>query len=255
MSLRVLVVDDNRALADNLAEILAEEGCAPTTAYSAEEALRTAESTHFDIVLTDIRMPGMSGVELIRRLSAREPTTTFLLMTAYTSDQMLSAAAHLGVVRAVLPKPLAVEKLLAMLPRRAGGGRILVVDADEALALSLRGRGYEVQHADSLARARALLAALAPDIAVIDVCLPDGDGVALARELCARAPGAPGPGEASAPARIPIIVLTALGREVDAADAAELRRMAPAQVQFISRPVATESLLAALEQIKRGGPR
>ena len=141
MSLRVLVVDDNRELADNLAEILAEEGCTPTTAYSAEEALRTAEDTHFDIVLTDIRMPGMSGVELIQRLSAREPSTTFLLMTAYTSDQMLSAAAHLGVVRAVLAKPLAIEKLLDLLPRRSGGGRILVVETDGGLGASLRARG------------------------------------------------------------------------------------------------------------------
>lgn len=252
MSLRVLVVDDNRALADNLAEILADEGCTPTTAYSAEEALLTAQATHFDIVLTDIRMPGMSGVELIQRLSAREPTTTFLLMTAYTSDQMLSAAAHLGVVRAVLAKPLAVEKLLAMLPRRAGSGRVLVVDADPALAASLRGRGYEVHHADSLAQAHAIIATVVPDIAVIDVCLPDGDGVALARELCAPVSAAPTGSEPDAPAKIPIIVLTALGHEVDEA---ELRRMAPEQIQFISRPFATESLLAALEQIRQGEPR
>jgi len=244
-SLRVLVVDDNRALADNLAEILADEGCAPTTAYSAEEALRTAEDTHFDIVLTDIRMPGMSGVELIQRLSAREPTTIFLLMTAYTSDQMLSAAAHLGVVRAVLAKPLAVEKLLDLLPRRAGGGRILVVESDGGLATNLRARGYEVHHADSLERAHTMMEAIVPDIAVIDVCLPDGDGVTLARELCTRR-------ASESPGRIPMIVLTALGHEVDED---ELRRIASLPIQFITRPFATESLLAALEQIKQGAQR
>lgn len=248
MSLRVLVVDDNRALADNLAEILAEEGCTPTTAYTAEQALQIAEHTHFDIVLTDIRMPGMSGVELIERLSVRGTTTTFLLMTAYTSDQMLSAAAHLGVVRAVLAKPLAVEKLLELLPRRAGAGKILVVEADGVLAGSLRARGYEVLHADCLAQAHVILDTVSPDIAVIDVGLPKNDGVTLAREMCVRSASGP----AGPLARIPIIVLTALGHE---GDEAELRRIAPQAVQFISKPFATESLLAALEHIKQGVPR
>ena len=248
MNLRVLVVDDNRALAENLAEILADEGCEPTTAYSAEQALRLAEATHFDIVLTDIRMPGMSGVELIERLSARGSSTTFLLMTAYTSDQMLSAAAHLGVVRAVLAKPLAVEKLLELLPRRCGAGRILVVEPDGALAANLRARGYEVHHADCLVQAHKIIDTVIPDIAVIDVCLPGNDGVTLARELCVRSVSGP-PGVS---ARIPIIVLTALGHEVDEA---ELRRIAPQAVQFITKPVATESVLAALAHIKQGEPR
>jgi CheY-like chemotaxis protein len=248
MSLRVLVVDDNRALADNLAEILADEGCTPTTAYSAEQALHIAEHAHFDIVLTDIRMPGMSGVELIERLAARESTTTFLLMTAYTSDQMLSAAAHLGVVRAVLAKPLAVEKLLELLPRRVGAGRVLVVEADGALAANLRARGYEVHHADCLAQAHAIIDTVTPDLAVIDVGLPDNDGVVLARELCARSVSGP-PGSIT---WLPIIVLTALGHE---GDEAELRSIAPQAVQFITKPVATESLLAALEHIKQGESR
>lgn len=115
MSLHILIVDDNRDLADNLAEILTEEGWTTSTAYSGEEALLAAEAARFDCVLTDIRMPGMNGVELVRQLAAREPGATYLLMTAYTSDQVLSAAEHLGVVRAVLPKPLAIDRLLALL--------------------------------------------------------------------------------------------------------------------------------------------
>ncbi|HEY0134044.1 MAG TPA: response regulator [Nannocystis sp.] len=120
MSLEALVVDDNRQLAENLAEILAEEGCRVRMAFSAEEALGAAEAVCPDFVLTDIRLPGMNGVELIRRLVVRAPEATFLLMTAYTSDQILRDASHLGVVRAVLPKPLAIDRLLALLPRRPG---------------------------------------------------------------------------------------------------------------------------------------
>ena len=117
MSLEVLVVDDNRLLAENLAEILTDEGCHVHTAFSAEEALGVAEGICPDVVLADIRMPGMNGVELIRRLVVRAPAAIFLLMTAYTSDQVLTDASHLGVVRAVLAKPRVMDSLLALLPR------------------------------------------------------------------------------------------------------------------------------------------
>ncbi len=118
MSLHVLVVDDNRLLAENLAEILTDEGCLVRTAFSGEEALGAAAELRPDLVLADIRMPGMNGVELIERLVVYAPTAIFLLMTAYTTDAVLAAAAHLGVIRAVFAKPLPVDKLLAMLPGR-----------------------------------------------------------------------------------------------------------------------------------------
>jgi CheY-like chemotaxis protein len=116
VSLEVLVVDDNRELAENLAEILTDEGCRVRTAFSAEEALDAALVVRPDLVLTDIRLPGMNGVELVRRLLVGAPAATFLLMTAYTSDQILRDASHLEVIRAVLPKPLAIDRLLALLP-------------------------------------------------------------------------------------------------------------------------------------------
>lgn len=252
MSLQVLVVDDNRLLAENLAEILTEEGCVVRTAFSGEAALAAAESAHFDLVLTDIRMPGINGVELVRRLAVREPRATFLLMTAYTSDQLLTAAAHLGVVRAVLAKPLAVEKLLALLPRHTGA-RVLLVEDDAELATALAGkmreRGYEVDVQATQASARAALASARPDIVVIDGRAPDGDGMALARALCS------GPVDGDR-GWIPTVVFTGVGRE---ADVAELRRMAdarpPGTLQLLCQgQVDPESVLTALAQIARETP-
>lgn len=253
MSLQVLVVDDNRQLAENLAEILTEEGCTVRIAFTGEAALAAAEDAHFDLVLTDIRMPGMNGVELIRRLALREPRATFLLMTAYTSDQMLTAARHLGVVRAVLAKPLAVEKLLALLPRQTGA-QVLLVEDDPQLAATLcdamRGRGYAVEVSATLASAQQALTRLCPDIAVVDGRVPGGDGMAFARALCS--------GAVREPARvwIPIVVFTGMGRE---ADEAELRRMGdeypPGAIRFISAPtVDPASLLRELAEIAREDP-
>ncbi|MBK7826356.1 response regulator [Nannocystis sp.] len=244
--LRVLVVDDNRHLAENLAELLSDEGCSVRTAFSAEEALRAAADAHFDLVLTDIRMPGMNGVELVRLLAQREPTATYLLMTAYTSDQVLSAASHLGVVRAVLAKPLAVERLLELLPRRSG---VLLVEDDRRLAglleESLRRGGYAVHVSDTCEGAEEALQRARPDIAVIDCTLPGGVGMAFARRLCAGV-GA-GAGDAARRGWIPLIVFS--GRETEA----ELRSATPSAIQFVSAPVSAESLLSALAQIKPEG--
>lgn len=240
--LRVLVVDDNRQLAENLAELLSDEGCSVCTAFSAEEALRAAADAHFDLVLTDIRMPGMNGVELVRLLAQREPTATYLLMTAYTSDQVLSAASHLGVVRAVLAKPLAVERLLELLPRRSG---VLLVEDDRRLALlleeSLRRGGYTVHVSATCEGAQEALQRARPDIAVIDCTLPGGAGMAFARQLCA------GAGDEARRGWIPLIVFS--GRETEA----ELRSATPSAIQFVNAPVSAESLLSALAQIKPEG--
>lgn len=243
---RVLVVDDNRQLAENLAELLADEGCIVSTAFSAEEALLAADMHHFDLVLTDIRMPGMNGVELVRRLSLRDPTTTFLLMTAYTSDQVLTAASHLGVVRAVLAKPLAVERLLELLPRRSG---VLLVEDDARLAAtleaSLRDRGYAVEVSGTAESAQAALQRCRPDIAVIDCTPPEGVGMAFARSLC---------GEMIATANEPghewIPVVVVIGRE---ADVEALRSGSPAEIKFVSGPVSPESLLLAIDQLRPEG--
>jgi len=248
--LRVLVVDDNRQLAENLAELLSDEGCSVRTAFSAEEALRAAADAHFDLVLTDIRMPGMNGVELVRRLAQREPTATYLLMTAYTSDQVLSAASHLGVVRAVLAKPLAVERLLELLPRRSG---VLLVEDDRRLAglleESLRRGGYAVHVSDTCEGAEEALQRARPDIAVVDCTLPGGAGMAFARRLCGGLGAALGVGVGDEARRgwIPLIVFS--GREAEA----ELRSATPGGIQFVSAPVSAESLLSALAQIKPEG--
>lgn len=245
MSVRVLVVDDNLELAENLAEILEDEGCEVTVAHSGEAALEL--STHFDLVLTDIRMPGISGIELVRRLSERDPRARFLLMTAYTSEPLLREAQTMSVIRAVLAKPLAIESLLSMLPRGEGGTQVLLVEEDAGLARmvgeSMRAHGFGVDMARSIAEARQAVASRRPDVAVIDVKLPDGSGVQLARELCGEVR------EAGCAARgIPVVVIAGAGQVVEA----EIARLSPRGVQILAKPFAAESLLSALHSAVQG---
>lgn len=243
MSLQVLVVDDNRELADNLAEILVDEGHTAVTAYSGEEALAATAARHFDFVLTDIRMPGMDGVELITRLHERDPSATYLLMTAHASDGVLEAAATLGIAGAILTKPLAIDRLLELILAPAGA-QVLIVEDDadlaEALGESLRARGYGVRVAHTLAEARAAVDVTPPDMAIVDVILPDGDGVVLIRELCAGNPTTGSP-------QVPIVLMTGLGKF----DAEELRRLAPGSIQFLTKPFAPDALVGALRRLGR----
>ena len=241
----VLVVDDNQELAENLAEILEDEGCSVALAHSGEEALEVSAARHFDLVLTDIRMPGINGVELVRRLSARDPHAKFLLMTAYTSDSLLREAQTLGAVRAVLAKPLAVQQLLAMLPRD-GGTSVLLVEDDEGLAAmlgeSMRVHGFTVAVSASAEQAREAVRRGRPDVAVIDLKLADGGAAQLARELSGAIAVLGQP-------TMPVVVITGVGIE----GAQARSELAGGAVQFVSKPLAAESLLSALQSAVQGG--
>ena len=108
---RALVVDDDRMLARTLAEILELEGWSVTQANSGTEAVNVAARQTFDIVLMDVRMPGMDGVDAFRAMKASHPDIKVILMTAYTAEDRIGEARREGVLR-VLPKPIDVQKLL-----------------------------------------------------------------------------------------------------------------------------------------------
>lgn len=81
---RVLVVDDEPAITVALAKKLRREGYECTTASSGEEALRRLSTDELDLVVTDVRMPGMSGIELLQEIKRRDPDIQVIMMTAYT---------------------------------------------------------------------------------------------------------------------------------------------------------------------------
>jgi CheY-like chemotaxis protein len=106
-----LVVDDDRMLARTLAEILELEGWSVTQANSGTEAVNVAARQTFDVVLMDVRMPGMDGVDAFKAMKATHPDIRVILMTAYTGEDRIGEARREGVVR-VLSKPIDVNKLL-----------------------------------------------------------------------------------------------------------------------------------------------
>lgn len=108
---RALVVDDDRMLAQTLAEILQLKGWSVATATSGAEAVNTAARESFDVVLMDVKMPGMDGVDAFKAMKATRPDIRVILMTAYAAEDRLHEAQREGVVR-VLTKPIDIPKLL-----------------------------------------------------------------------------------------------------------------------------------------------
>jgi DNA-binding NtrC family response regulator len=113
---RVLVVDDERQQRDILQTILEAEGYAAATAPNGPQALEALQQAPFDLVLTDLKMPGMNGVVLLQELLRVSPDVCVILMTAHGAIDTAVDAMKKGAFD-YLSKPLDREQLLIVLRR------------------------------------------------------------------------------------------------------------------------------------------
>jgi DNA-binding NtrC family response regulator len=110
---QILVVDDEVDMATLLRNYLTREGYAVTTAPSAEVALPALAEHDMDVVLTDLRMPGMGGMELVREIHASRPETQVILMTAFGSVDVAVEAVKAGAYHFVT-KPVKLPEVGAL---------------------------------------------------------------------------------------------------------------------------------------------
>ncbi|UCC81608.1 MAG: sigma-54-dependent Fis family transcriptional regulator [Gemmatimonadota bacterium] len=114
MARRILVVDDDPTIRSSFTEVLADEETEVRTAASAEDALAAVDAQRPDLVLSDVRMPGLDGIELLRLLKERAPRTDVIIMTAYDDMPTAVAAMREGAFD-FLPKPLDLDDLQRVL--------------------------------------------------------------------------------------------------------------------------------------------
>jgi DNA-binding NtrC family response regulator len=185
MKPRALVVDDDKSMVKTLSDVLRLKGWEVASAYSGDSAVEVAQSGYFDVVLMDVKMPGMDGVAAFKAMKQVRPDIRVVLMTAYAAQERLLEAEHEGVVR-VLPKPVDISALLELLAATLSHRQpVLLVDndADFLMALSdvLEKRGFAVAVTEKLDHARSLMAERRPLAVLLHV--PAGD--ATAREAVA----------------------------------------------------------------------
>jgi Nif-specific regulatory protein len=113
---RILIVDDDASSRTELAELLHDDGYAVETAADGFKALPKLDEFAPDVVLTDLHMPGMNGLELMRRARERDPECVVIVMTAYAAVETAISALKQGAAD-YLTKPINVEELLVVLER------------------------------------------------------------------------------------------------------------------------------------------
>lgn len=107
----ILIVDDEPKVGLFLSRALehASQDCRVSTAHCGEEALEILEQRHVDLLITDLRMPGVSGLDLIRWVRKMSPDTRTMLITAYGNEQIKAEAQHLDVSH-YLTKPFGIKE-------------------------------------------------------------------------------------------------------------------------------------------------
>lgn len=114
--IKVMVVDDEIYFATNIAALLRANNpeLDVIAVYNPVEALKQLEQSSYDIVITDVRMPKMSGIDFIKTIKRQWPTTSVIIMTAYGSQQTRESAFQTGTLF-YIEKPFRIEKLEALL--------------------------------------------------------------------------------------------------------------------------------------------
>ena len=125
MTFRILVVDDEPAIRAELEEALQEAGFATQGAGNGNSAAGLAQQQSFDLCLSDVRMPGSGGIDLLRRLTEASPETMVMLMTAHGDLDTAIEALRLGAVDYLL-KPFRHEELIAKVQRLAEHRRLVL---------------------------------------------------------------------------------------------------------------------------------
>jgi DNA-binding NtrC family response regulator len=111
---KVLVVDDDPDLQEILGICLRNWGFEVASAANGNNGARLAESYHPDIVLSDVMMPDISGIDLLKSLLSKEPGRPVILMTGYSTSDIVAAAIKDGALD-LLTKPLDYRKLKSIL--------------------------------------------------------------------------------------------------------------------------------------------
>ena len=106
--LKILVIDDDAVIGRSFDRVLSGKGFEVSTAMTGEEALKDIDSKNFDVIFTDIKMPGMDGLEVTERIKTKCPWTPVVVVTGYGSPENEARASVLGV-NGFVRKPLTPE--------------------------------------------------------------------------------------------------------------------------------------------------
>jgi CheY-like chemotaxis protein len=241
---RVLVVDDERHIADTFSLILQQKGYATAVAYNGEAAIETARRFRPHLLVTDIKMPGINGIEAAIAILDFLPRCFVLFISGHASTQDVLADSRGHQFRfEICTKPIAPAALLKKIEEILAAAAaptltVLNVDDDEAhrytVTRILKHAGLRVEEAKTGAEGLRLARSI-PDLILLDVHLPDMSGFDVLRQLKAS----------PETAHIPVVHLTNTCRD----DQSRETGLQLGAEDFLTYPVDPEPLVTRLREV------
>jgi DNA-binding NtrC family response regulator len=236
--MRVLIVDDDWPMAKTLVDVLNIKGYQADAASSGPEALEMMGEDKYDCVLTDIKMPEVNGVDLLRAIKALRPHMPVVFMTAYAAHSLMNEGFREGAIASFV-KPLDINLLLWFLSMLSERRSIVVADDDvqfwQTLREALERRGFGVLKVED---PDALLDVLRPSgqVVLVGTKLDGMKGLDLLERIRAQYGALP-------------VVLATDGPEVASSEAERARKL---NVQaWMKKPFEADELLGVLADIRR----
>ena len=180
----ILIVDDEEAMRDACRQVLASDGLILKEVSSGQEALEVIRQESFELMILDLKMPGMDGMEILRRVQQESPGTAAVVITGYASVESAVEAMKLGAAD-FLPKPFTPDVLRLTVRRVLHGARM----AKENLLLrsqleERRGGDYQlIGQSEAMRQIYDLVRRVGPTDSTVLITGESGTG----KELVARA--------------------------------------------------------------------
>ena len=259
-SKRILVVDDNSEILDLYGEFLGLHNYDISTAASGERALEIIREEKVDLVMLDIKMPGISGMETLRLIKEYDPNIRVIMLTGYGYQLERTNAAIKYGASAYINKNMSLDEILAAIedvlrkkarkPQMevkkeelvgnyvARKRRILIVDDDQEICSMLKERftnsgSYDVFISNDAQAIEETISSCIPDVILLDIKMPEVDGIeALKRILQFNAD-------------IKVVILTGTTYEYEKAK--EMLELGA--VSYINKTVTFDHMLATVEEI------
>ena len=112
--MKILLIDDDEWIRDSLRIFFEAEGCHILAVETAEEGLTVIEDQIFDLIIVDYKLPGMDGIEFLKRIVHTQPAAIKILITAYRSENIVSEAKKIKV-QGFIEKPFTSETIMESL--------------------------------------------------------------------------------------------------------------------------------------------